>query len=74
MWSNLSTAVVALFTAITTLFGALNKVSKTVDNFASWGEEESGKFLDLSRAERAASLLELEAKAAAKALPAPKAK
>lgn len=72
MWSNLSTAVIALFAAITTLFGALNKVSKTVDNFASWGEEESGKFLDLSRAERAASLLELEAKA--KQLATPEAK
>lgn len=76
MWAKAAIAVAMLFEALTTLFGSLNKGAKIVDNLASWGEEVSGGFLDNSRAERAAALLELEAKAkaTAKALPASKAK
>lgn len=50
-------ALAQLFTFITTLFTALERTAKIVDNLATVGEEMSGAYVDQSRHDRSKQLV-----------------
>lgn len=52
MFKELGLAIRALFSALTTLFGAFNKGASAVDHLASWADETAGAFSDEARQER----------------------
>lgn len=52
MFKEFGIAIRSLFVAITTLFGAANKLAKGVDHLCGWCEETAGGFADESKAER----------------------
>ncbi len=56
-------AIKQFFVAITTLFAALEKVAKSIDNLAEVGNIKSESFLDEARADKAKTLKALEAEA-----------
>jgi len=50
------------FSAITTLFRAVEHGANTLDNYAKWAEEESADFVDTASIERKAKIVQLETK------------
>ena len=56
MFTAIGNAIKALMLSITTFAGALDKISRTVDNLASVAEETSKGYLDETRLDNAAKL------------------
>lgn len=56
MFTAIGNAIKALMLSITTFAGALDKVSRTVDNLASVAEETSAGYLAETRLDNAAKL------------------
>ena len=52
MFKQIGEAVRALFSALTTLFGAFNKGASAIDHLAEWADETAGAFSDEARQER----------------------
>ena len=52
MFKEIGLAIRALFSALTTLFGAFNKGASAVDHLAEWANETAGAFSDEARQER----------------------
>ena len=50
-----------IFSAITTLFGAVERGANSLDNLARWAEEETATFADQSAIERQQKIRLLEA-------------
>lgn len=56
-------AIGQLWQALFVFFGAIEKVAKTVDHLATWGEEEANHFNNEARIERQSKIKQLKAAA-----------
>ncbi|MEH6616518.1 MAG: hypothetical protein V7699_01620 [Porticoccus sp.] len=51
-----------VFSAITTLFRTVERGANTLDNYASWAEQESADFVEVAAIERQNKIKQLEVK------------